>query len=57
MAHAAPFAADDADQLQQILASMPLKIWRADHVTPLAPHPSDPGPSTRPGQAGQAPSS
>jgi len=26
MAHAAPFAADDADQLQQILASMPLKI-------------------------------
>jgi muconolactone delta-isomerase len=46
------FAADDADQLQQILASMPLKIWRTDHVTPLAPHPNDPGPSTRPGQAG-----
>jgi muconolactone delta-isomerase len=46
------FAADDADQLQQTLASMPLKIWRTDQVTPLAPHPNDPGPSTRPGQAG-----
>jgi muconolactone delta-isomerase len=46
------FAAGDAGQLQQILASMPLKIWRTDHVTPLAPHPDDPGPSTRPGQAG-----
>ncbi len=46
------FAADDADRLQQTLASMPLKIWRTDQVTPLAPHPNDPGPSTRPGQAG-----
>jgi len=24
------FAANDADQLQQTLASMPLKIWRTD---------------------------
>jgi muconolactone delta-isomerase len=46
------FAASDAGQLQQILASMPLKIWRTDHMTPLAPHPNDPGPSTRPGRAG-----
>jgi muconolactone delta-isomerase len=46
------FAADDADQLQQILASMPLRIWRDDHVTPLVPHPNDPGPSTRPSRAG-----
>jgi muconolactone delta-isomerase len=46
------FAADDAGQLQQTLASMPLKIWRTDQVTPLAPHPNDPGPSTRPSQAG-----
>ena len=46
------FAADDADRFQQTLASMPLKIWRTDQVTPLAPHPNDPGPSTRPGQAG-----
>ena len=46
------FAAGDAGQLQQALASMPLKIWRTDQVTPLAPHPNDPGPSTRPGQSG-----
>jgi muconolactone delta-isomerase len=46
------FAADDADQLEQTLASMPLRVWRTDEVSPLAPHPNDPGPSTRPGQAG-----
>jgi muconolactone D-isomerase len=46
------FATGDADQLQQTLASMPLKIWRTDQVTLLAPHPNDPGPSTRPGQSG-----
>jgi muconolactone delta-isomerase len=36
------FAADDAEQLQSVLASMPLHIWRTDQVTPLAPHPNDP---------------
>ncbi len=46
------FVVGDAGQLQQILASMPLKIWRTDQVTPLAPHPNDPGPSTRPGHSG-----
>ena len=46
------FAAADADQLQQTLASMPLKIWRTDQVTPLAPHPNDPGPGIRPGRSG-----
>ena len=46
------FVAGDARQLQQILVSMPLKIWRTDQVTPLAPHPNDPGPSTRPGRSG-----
>jgi muconolactone delta-isomerase len=46
------FAAADADQLQQTLDSMPLKIWRTDQVTPLAPHPNDPGPATGPGRAG-----
>ena len=42
------FAADDAGQLEQVLASMPLRVWRADEVTSLAPHPNDPGlpPST-----------
>jgi muconolactone delta-isomerase len=48
------FAAGDAGQLQQTLASMPLKIWRTDQVTPLAPHPNDPGPSTRPAQSAQS---
>jgi len=30
-------------QIEQVLASMPLRIWRTDEVTPLTPHPSDPG--------------
>lgn len=37
------FAADDADQLEEVLASMPLRVWRTDDVLPLSPHPSDPG--------------
>ncbi len=36
------FAADGADELEKVLASMPLRIWRTDEVTPLSPHPSDP---------------
>ena len=41
------FSADDADQLETVLASMPLRVWRHDSVTPLSPHPSDPGPAGR----------
>jgi muconolactone delta-isomerase len=41
------FSADDADQLETVLASMPLRVWRHDSVTPLSPHPSDPGPAAR----------
>ena len=37
------FAAADDDQLAEVLASMPLRVWRTDEVTPLSPHPSDPG--------------
>lgn len=37
------FAADDEARLEQVLASMPLRIWRTDAVTPLTPHPNDPG--------------
>ncbi|MDH6247662.1 muconolactone D-isomerase [Mycobacterium sp. OTB74] len=37
------FAAQDAVQLESVLASMPLRVWRTDVVTPLAPHPNDPG--------------
>ena len=37
------FAARDGDQLEEVLTSMPLRVWRTDEVTPLSPHPSDPG--------------
>jgi muconolactone delta-isomerase len=45
------FAADDGDRLEEVLASMPLRIWRHDDVTPLAPHRNDPPspPAHRPG--------
>ena len=36
------FAAADDGQLEDVLASMPLRIWRTDEVTPLSPHPNDP---------------
>ena len=38
------FAAADGDQLERVLDSMPLRVWRTDDVTPLMPHPNDPGP-------------
>jgi muconolactone delta-isomerase len=41
------FAAADGGQLEQVLASMPLRVWRTDEVTPLAPHPNDPGLAAR----------
>jgi muconolactone delta-isomerase len=37
------FAAADADGLEKVLASMPLRVWRTDEITPLRPHPNDPG--------------
>ena len=38
------FAAADAGELESTLASMPLRVWRTDEVTPLGTHPNDPGP-------------
>jgi len=35
------WASDDGD-LERVLASMPLRVWRTDGVTPLADHPNDP---------------
>jgi muconolactone delta-isomerase len=35
-------AAADGDHLEEVLASMPLRVWRTDEVTPLSPHPNDP---------------
>jgi len=40
------FAADDEAQLAKVLASMPLRVWRTDEVTPLSPHPNDPAGET-----------
>jgi muconolactone delta-isomerase len=37
------FSAADAVELEKVLASMPLRIWRTDQVTVLAPHANDPG--------------
>jgi muconolactone D-isomerase len=38
--------ADDEGQLQGVLATMPPHMWMTVEVTPLVPHPSDPGAST-----------
>jgi muconolactone delta-isomerase len=37
------FRAADATELESVLSSMPLRVWRHDTVTPLTAHPSDPG--------------
>jgi muconolactone D-isomerase len=43
------FAAADTAELERVLASMPLRVWRTDEITPLTPHPSDPAaPGSRP---------
>src|SRR5271167_1327061 len=46
------FAADDGVEVEAVLASMPLRVWRTDEVIPLAPHPNDP---VRPADAEGAP--
>jgi muconolactone delta-isomerase len=38
------FSAADGPELDSVLASMPLRVWRTDEVTQLAPHPNDPRP-------------
>ena len=49
------FAAADGEELERVLASMPLRVWRTDEVTPLRPHPNDPG-APRDRGAGERPS-
>jgi muconolactone D-isomerase len=34
--------AEDGGQLEEILASMPLRVWRTDEIMPLLAHPDDP---------------
>jgi muconolactone D-isomerase len=36
------FAAANDIELEEVLASMPLRIWRSDEVVPLTEHPNDP---------------
>ena len=48
------FAAADAADLERILASMPLRIWRTDEVKELTSHQNDPAPSTPPPPSGEA---
>ena len=36
------FAAADSGRLEDVLASMPLRVWRTDEVASLSPHPNDP---------------
>jgi muconolactone D-isomerase len=42
------FAAADRAELEAVLASMPLRVWRTDEVLDLSPHPNDPGRSLDP---------
>ena len=46
------FAAASDQRLEDVLASMPLRVWRTDEVTPLAPHPNDPAPASGTAPAG-----
>ncbi|HEY5201155.1 MAG TPA: muconolactone Delta-isomerase family protein [Acidothermaceae bacterium] len=41
------FSAADEVELEKVLASMPLRVWRSDQVVPLGAHPNDP-PQPRP---------
>ena len=40
------FSADDRTELESVLVSMPLRVWRTDEVAELSPHPNDPGGQT-----------
>jgi muconolactone delta-isomerase len=42
------FAAGDDGELERVLASMPLRVWRTDEVAQLAADPDDPAPGTGP---------
>ena len=41
------FSAADEAELERVLTSMPLRVWRTDEILPLTPHPSDPALSRR----------
>jgi muconolactone D-isomerase len=37
------FSAADRAELESVLVSMPLRVWRTDEVAELSPRPNDPG--------------
>jgi muconolactone delta-isomerase len=37
------FGAADRAEVESVLLSMPLRVWRTDEVLELSPHPNDPG--------------
>jgi muconolactone delta-isomerase len=41
------FAAADRAELESVLLSMPLQVWRTDEVATLSPHPNDPAPQAQ----------
>ena len=43
------FTAADEVELETVLASMPLRVWRSDQVVPLHDHPNDPSRSSEAG--------
>ena len=49
------FAAAGDQRLEDVLASMPLRVWRTDEVTPLGPHPNDPLPDEKAPASGPVP--
>jgi muconolactone delta-isomerase len=53
------FAAAGAADLERVLASMPLRVWRSDEIQELDAHPNDPDPDVPPGPppAGAEPAS
>jgi muconolactone delta-isomerase len=46
------FAAGDDAELEAVLASMPLHVWRTDEVTPLSPNDPPPAPGGPPARDG-----
>ena len=48
------FAADDDAQLENVLASMPLRVWRTDEVMRLSAHPNDPARTEKAGSLAPA---
>src|SRR6201994_4314123 len=47
------FAAADQAELEHVLHSMPLRVWRSDEVTKLGGHPNDPAPEGWQAPAGE----